>query len=187
MTIKQYFQYLNLKIDLFHRVKELTKSNQTGYGVYHGYLECKTKRIFAIACLGKKLAFHTEIFKYFEYLISKIGLDRQIEELSKSIQTGYRVYWVWSIFYRFRSFRSNFAHSGHLLHFFERNLSGLLDLGLFLQYRQKPTLHTCKTDETDKNRQIPSFRTPFLSVFLSSRLFISRTIQNLDHKLFRSF
>ena len=32
-------------------------------------------------------------------------------------------------FYRFRSFRSNSAHSGHLLHFFERNLSGLLDLG----------------------------------------------------------
>ena len=33
------------------------------------------------------------------------------------------------IFYRFRSFRSNSAHSGYLLHFFERNLSGLLDLG----------------------------------------------------------
>ena len=32
-------------------------------------------------------------------------------------------------FYRFRSFRSNSAHSGHLLHFFERNLSGLLNLG----------------------------------------------------------
>ena len=33
------------------------------------------------------------------------------------------------IFYRFRSFRSNSARSGYLLHFFERNLSGLLDLG----------------------------------------------------------
>ena len=43
----------------------------------------------------------------------------------------------------FRSFRSSLA-------FFEWNLSGLLNLGLFLQYRQKPTLHTCKTDETDK-------------------------------------
>ena len=71
MTIKQYFQYLNLKKCLFHRVKELTKSNQTGYGVYHGYLECKTKKS-AIACLGKKLAFRTEIFKYFDYLNFKI-------------------------------------------------------------------------------------------------------------------
>ena len=26
----------------------------------------KTKRIFAIACLGKKLVFHTEICNYFE-------------------------------------------------------------------------------------------------------------------------
>ena len=121
MTKKQYLQYLNLKICLFHRVKELTKSNQTGYGVYHGYLECKTKRIFAMACLGKKLAFHTEIFEYFEYLISKIGLFCQIEEMSKSIQTGYGVYWVWSICYRFSSFRSNSAHSGDLLHF----LSGI--------------------------------------------------------------
>ena len=33
-------------------------------------------------------------------------------------------------FNRFRSFRSNSAHSGHLLHFFERILSGLLDLGV---------------------------------------------------------
>ena len=45
---------------LFHRAKELFKSNQTQYGVSHVYLECKTKRIFGIACLGKKLAFHTE-------------------------------------------------------------------------------------------------------------------------------
>ena len=89
MTIKPYFQYLKLKIGLFNRVKELTKLNQTGYGVYHGYLECKTKRIFAIACLGKKLAFHTEIFEYSEYLISKIGLFRQ--ELSRSVPTGYGV------------------------------------------------------------------------------------------------
>ena len=39
------------------------KSNQTGHGVYHGYLECK--RIFGVACLGKKLGFHTEICDYF--------------------------------------------------------------------------------------------------------------------------
>ena len=35
--------------------------NKTGYGVYHGCLESNTERIFAIACLGKKLVFRTEI------------------------------------------------------------------------------------------------------------------------------
>ena len=52
--ICEYLQYLIFKYSIFHRVKELFKSNQTGYGVYYGYLECKTKRIFAIAGLGKK-------------------------------------------------------------------------------------------------------------------------------------
>ena len=47
-------------------IKELSKSNQTRYGVSHVYVECKTKRIFGIACLGKKLVFHTEISYYFE-------------------------------------------------------------------------------------------------------------------------
>ena len=46
---------------LFHLVKELSKSNQARYGVFSMYLESKTKRFFAIACLGKKLGFHTEI------------------------------------------------------------------------------------------------------------------------------
>ena len=59
--ICEYFEYLISKIGLFHRVKELFKSNQTGYGVSRVYLESKTKRIFVIACLGKKLVFHTEI------------------------------------------------------------------------------------------------------------------------------
>ena len=35
--------------------------NQTGYGVYHGCLDSKTERISAIACLGKKLVFHTKV------------------------------------------------------------------------------------------------------------------------------
>ena len=30
--------------------------NQTGHGVYHGCLECKTNKIFAITCLGKKVS-----------------------------------------------------------------------------------------------------------------------------------
>ena len=56
------------------------------------YLESRTKRIFAIACLGKKLVFHTEICEYFECLISKIGLFHRVKELLKSNQTGYGVY-----------------------------------------------------------------------------------------------
>ena len=46
-----------------------TKSSQFRCGVSHVYLECKTKRVFAIACLRKKLGFHTEYCDYFEYLI----------------------------------------------------------------------------------------------------------------------
>ena len=53
---------------IFQQGKELFKSNQTGYGVYHGYLDCKTKRIFGIACLAKKLVFHTEICNYFKQI-----------------------------------------------------------------------------------------------------------------------
>ena len=53
-----------LKIGLFRRVKELSKSNQTRYGVSPVYLEAKTKRIFAIALLGKKFAFQSEISTY---------------------------------------------------------------------------------------------------------------------------
>ena len=57
--------------------------NQTRFGVFHGYLDGKTKRIFGIACLGKKV-FHSEICDYFEYLISKIGLFHRVKELFKS-------------------------------------------------------------------------------------------------------
>ena len=76
---------------LFRRVKELLKWDQTGYGVSHVYLECKTKGIFGIACLGKKLVFHTEICYYFKYIILKIGLFDRVKELLKWDQTGYGV------------------------------------------------------------------------------------------------
>ena len=66
--------------------------NQTGYGVYHGYLDCKTKRIFAIACAGKKLVFRTEICEFREYRILKIGLFHWVKDLSKLNQTGHGVY-----------------------------------------------------------------------------------------------
>ena len=68
------------------------KSNQTWYAVSSVYVESRTKIIFAIACLGKKLVFHTEICEYFEYLISKIGHFHRVKELFKSNQTGYGVY-----------------------------------------------------------------------------------------------
>ena len=55
------------------------------------YLESKTERIFGIACLGKKLAFDTEICYYFEYFFSKIGLFDRVKELFKSNQTRYGV------------------------------------------------------------------------------------------------
>ena len=59
-----YFEYLILKCNIFFRVKELFKPNQPLYEEFHGYLECKTERIFAIAYLGKKLVFHTEICEF---------------------------------------------------------------------------------------------------------------------------
>ena len=65
--------------------------NETRYGVSHGYLDCKTKIILAISCLGKKLACHTEICDFFEKLISKIGLLHRVKELSKVNQTRYGV------------------------------------------------------------------------------------------------
>ena len=55
------------------------------------YLECKTKRIFGIACLGKKLVFHTEICEFRKQRILKKGLFRRVKELSKSNQTRYGV------------------------------------------------------------------------------------------------
>ena len=86
-----YFEYFFSKLGLFDRVKELFKSNRTRYGVSPGYVAAKTERIFGIACLGKKLAFDTEICYYFEYFFSKIGLFDRVKELFKSNQTRYGV------------------------------------------------------------------------------------------------
>ena len=57
-------------------------------------IKSKTKRVFAIDCLGKKLVFRTEICEFREYRILKIGLFHRVKDLSKSNQTGYG---VWSI------------------------------------------------------------------------------------------
>ena len=64
--IYDYFEYLISKYSIFHRVKKLSKSNQTWYGVCHMYPESNAKRTFAIAFLGKKVGFHTEMGVYFE-------------------------------------------------------------------------------------------------------------------------
>ena len=44
------------------------------------YLEFYAKGIFALALLGKKLEFHTEICVYFKYLISKYRIFRRVKE-----------------------------------------------------------------------------------------------------------
>ena len=59
--ISTFSLILFLKIEKIRRVKEFFKSNQTRNRVSLGYVECKTKRSFGIACLGKKLVFRTLI------------------------------------------------------------------------------------------------------------------------------
>ena len=89
--ISNKFAIIILKIGLIRRVKELSKSNQTQHGVSKVYLESKIERIFAIACLGKKFVFQSEIQTYSLILFSKIQKFYRIKELSKSNQTRYRV------------------------------------------------------------------------------------------------
>ena len=55
------------------------------------YIKSKTKIVFAIDCLGKKLVFHTEICEFRENRILKIGLLHRVKDLSKLNQTGYGV------------------------------------------------------------------------------------------------
>ena len=49
-----------LNIVIFDWIKKLSKLNQTWNGVSSVQVECRRKRIFAIACLGNKLFFHKE-------------------------------------------------------------------------------------------------------------------------------
>ena len=57
--------------------------NQTGNGVYHGQVESKTKRILAIACLGKKFLFQLEISTFSLILFSKIEKFYRIKDFFK--------------------------------------------------------------------------------------------------------
>ena len=97
--------YWILKIGLFRRVEELSKSNQTWYGISLVYLESKTKRSFAIACLGKKLVFQTEICYLFKSLILKYSIFDRVKELSKWNQTWHVV----SLVYLESKTKRNFA------------------------------------------------------------------------------
>ena len=67
-----YYSLFFLKNIELRRVKELTKLNQIWYGVSHGYLECKTERIFGIACLEKDFVFQSEISTFSLILFPKI-------------------------------------------------------------------------------------------------------------------
>ena len=74
-------------------VKNFLKLNQSRCRVSHVYLERKTKRIFAIACVGRKLAFHTEIC----LLLFQINnfKKRSFSSGQGDVQT--QPNWVWSI------------------------------------------------------------------------------------------
>ena len=91
--ICDYFQYLIFRYSVFHWVKELPKSNRTWYRVSPVYVTSETKKIFGIACLGKKLTLCTEICDYFQYLIFKYSVFHRVKELLKSNQTGYGLYY----------------------------------------------------------------------------------------------
>ena len=66
--LSTYSLILFSKIKKLYRIKELFQSDQTGYGVSYVYLNSKTKRIFAKACLGKNLVLHTEICGHFKQI-----------------------------------------------------------------------------------------------------------------------
>ena len=89
------FQIKNFKNRSFDWVTELSKSNQPQYGVSSVYTNCKTRKIFDIACLGKKLFFQTEICDYFKSLILKYSIFDRVKELSKSSQTRYGAFPVY--------------------------------------------------------------------------------------------
>ena len=67
----EFWEKRILKVVIFHWVKRLSKSNQTWHAVSPLQVDSRTKRIFAIACLVKKVFFHTELFEFREKGILK--------------------------------------------------------------------------------------------------------------------
>ena len=82
--------------------------NQFWYGVSPVYIKSKTKRNFAIACLGKKLVFHTEILTYSLILFSKIWKFHRVKELFKVNQIDFPDYQYYLGCYAKRMVRLNF-------------------------------------------------------------------------------
>ena len=78
------FTSVIFKYSFFDRVKELSKFNQTRYGVSPVYIESKTKRIFAIAWLGKKLVFQSELSTYSLIIRLFFSFFDPVKECSKS-------------------------------------------------------------------------------------------------------
>ena len=74
-------------------VKNFMKLNQTPHRVSHVYLESKTKRIFGIACLGKKLVCHTEISYYFRIILNKFFFKKSISSGQGAVQTEPNSVW----------------------------------------------------------------------------------------------
>ena len=56
--------FLEKSLYFIRKCRLIRLSNQTRYGESHGHLNSKTRRIFAIACLGKKFVFQSEISTY---------------------------------------------------------------------------------------------------------------------------
>ena len=63
-------------------VKKFFKMFQTRNCASPLYLETKTKRILAKACLGKKLVFHTEICEFREEQILKTGHFHRVKNIN---------------------------------------------------------------------------------------------------------
>ena len=123
------------KIQKFYRDKELSKSNQTRYGVYHVYLERKTKRFFGAACLEKSSYFNRKYrlirLLYAYSIFRKIQKFYRVKELSKSNQTRYEVSHV----YLERKTKRNFGIAYlQKSSFFNRKFR-LLRLFYFQKYR----------------------------------------------------
>ena len=65
------FQINNFKNRSFSSGQGVVQSEPNWVWSIHGCLEFKTKRLFAVACLGKRLVFHTEICYYFRIILNK--------------------------------------------------------------------------------------------------------------------
>ena len=76
--------FKNFKNRSFSSGQGAVHFNQSQQGLSSVYLDRKTKRIFGIACLAKKLGFHTEICEIRDERMLIIVIFDWIKKLSKS-------------------------------------------------------------------------------------------------------